>query len=584
MRPNCIDQVAEHWKNQNLLDPVIIDEIIDDLRLKAGDDYLAFKSDEEKLRKAIDKKKYETQLEHFRAKRTRYLNELRSIQFFEYAKGFGPDKIHQALFAFMRGDTSNRVGAGASIDKKQKALLNEILSGMNYEIKRAGLSQHMESKVFDLDIAKELWEIGRKDGKPGASGNKAAKELAKIINKYQHMVVDRMNDAGAYIEKLPGYIVTQTHSAKKIRKQGKDAWVTYMADNLDIEKSFGDVTDAELKLILDDLYHDLSTGNFNSIKGDGSIEVRGGISNLAKRVSQQRKLHFKSADSWYNYNSVYGASGMMEALSRGFEVGTRNISLMEAFGPNPDRGFAEILERAEVYLKLNDPDTHAKFVSNRKKLQATYDTIAGKGEIGVDNMASKATQVALWIQNTSKLGMAAISQLADLGVMPAVMRTTGVSYLEAQGKALGGLFKGKRGAEKRALAESFGVAVDVWTGEIANRVTAVHNDMNWISTSTNWFFKWNGMNWMTQTNKSTAGLMFSNWMGQNKGKAFDALDLETRQTLERYNIDGAKWELMRNTIGTADDGRNYLDPRAIKDITNDAIEALVRNTGDTDAL
>ena len=42
-----------------------------------------------------------------------------------------------------------------------------------------------------------------------------------------------LNSAGAWIAKLPGYIVRQSHDGDRIRKAGLEAWKDFIRDRLD---------------------------------------------------------------------------------------------------------------------------------------------------------------------------------------------------------------------------------------------------------------------------------------------------------------------------------------------------------------
>src|SRR6185369_13801646 len=60
-----------------------------------------------------------------------------------------------------------------------------------------------------------------------------------------------------------------------------------------------------------------------------------GPRNVAKKVSAERVLHFKDADSWLAYNRRFGMGSLSEAVVHSLEMAAQNVGLMRVFGTNP---------------------------------------------------------------------------------------------------------------------------------------------------------------------------------------------------------------------------------------------------------
>jgi hypothetical protein len=76
-----------------------------------------------------------------------------------------------------------------------------------------------------------------------------------------------------------------------------------------------------------------------------------------------------------------------------------------------------------------------------------------------------------------------------------------------------------------------------------------------------------------------AALSHSSYLATQKNKAFADLSPDVTRLLKQYNIDGAKWDLMRLGTMRSADGVQYMTPDAIRTIPRETLEAYITSVG-----
>ena len=428
----------------------------------------------------------------------------------------------------------------------------------------------------DVDIADALWKIG--NDLDTSKLNDQVVDIAKIIQKYQEAARLDANRAGANIGDLPGYIARQSHDSEKIGSAGFDKWVEDILPRLD-PKTFDGVSNEAS--FLRGVFDGLVTGDH--LKSSDGAKPNGfrGPANIAKKVSQERVLHFKDGVAWHEYNQQYGTGNLREAVLRGLDLSGQNTALMRRLGTNPEANLNMAMDIiAEDVRKSGDPAALANFNTARQTMLANrFAEVSGATRIpGNATQARIAANVRAW-QSLSKLGGALLSSFTDLPVAASEMRYQGKNFLGSLGEMTAGLAKGRGSLEQREILSSFGVYADSMRGEIMRRFSADDSVGGKMSRGMSLFFKLNGLSWWTDANKASAGLMMAHNLAQNKGRAWGTMDAGFRRTLGLYDIDAGKWDLLRSMDTRMADGRDYLTADGIGDIPADRIGDYLTSQG-----
>lgn len=459
-------------------------------------------------------------------------------------------------------------GARLSVDARGKGLEGEWHGGIIHDLRGGGHLEILNKGVLDRETARELFELDKDGGKPGVSGSKEARTIAAAIHKYQEAARLRLNRAGAFIAKQAGYIVRQSHDMFKIRKAGYQAWRDHILPRLD-ERTFADVEDRED--FLRGVFNALSSGVHLKAGADG-IEVIAGSGNLAKKVSQERVLHFKDADSWFDYNERFGIGSLSEAVFGGLRRAAQNVALLEVWGPNPRAAFEADLKRLEAKHR-GDPE--ALEALRDERLVNQFDEIDGFVNIPGNPTLARIGASLRAAEVFSKLGGALLSSFNDISTKTAALRRNGINLLEGYGNALGSILEGRTTGERRQIADLIGTGIEGMHGATLSRFSADDGLPGAVSKLQRGFFKLNGLSWWTDAHKTGVGLILARNLDQQRGLKWGDLNEDLRRILGTYDFDERAWDLIRTVEGKAADGQTYLTPDSLRQLDEGTIRAFL---------
>lgn len=470
----------------------------------------------------------------------------------------------EGMMALLGGKHTPVTGALASIDAQGKALVDGMLGKFLNSLEKEGLKEYFTSGKFDVEIARELWELPH--GQPGITGLEEAKQIAALIHTMQNQLVYRQNRAGAFIKLMPGYIVRQAHDMFKIRAAGMDDWVRNTLPLLDAEKTFGTMNP---KHFMEEAYNGFTTGMHYKVKGEDTADSVTyflgfkGPSNLAKKVSQERVLHFKDAESWLQYNNQFGKESLREAIIGGVEHSGRNISLMENLGTNPLNMIDQVLK----VLRSEHKDNPALFDTLKDhNIHNLYMQLDGTAHIPVYHKAAAVGSSIRILQNMAKLGGVVLSSITDIPFQAANLRLNGVSILDAYGNAFTNILRGRGSAEQKEIARLVGVGFEGILKDVASRFSATDTAPGFMAKMNQKYFKLNAMNWWNDSHKTGVALILSNHMAEMRNTAFRELPESMRRVLNQYKIGERDWALVKEVSHQAEDGHWYFTPDKLQSL------------------
>lgn len=575
---DCIDtiQAAAKAAGRELNENEMV-ELVGDLQarikqLQATDGMLGL---EDAALRAADEMGNEVKLAAAIEKRNALLNARRRAELVGYIRSTWSDRPDLGLESFLVGTNVARPGARRSVAAEQKQLSQAYIAGFLHDIEAEGLLPFLTKGDLDADIADSLWRIGM--DKPLDGLSKEAVAIAKIMQKYQETARIDANRAGAFIRKLPGYVVRQSHDPYKIQRAGFQQWRDEILPLLD-ERTFEAGSDVDGFLLatynglVSGVHLKVSTGQPNGFKGPR---------NLAKKVSAERVLHFKDGLAWNQYNKVYGTGSLREAFIGGLDRSGDSTGMMRRLGTNPESNWNAALDELQMDLK-NDPEGLRKFQQDRNGLLKTrFSEVDGTSRMAVNHVGARvAANLRAW-QSMAKLGGAVISAVTDLPVAASEMRYQGKGMLSSMGTLIGGMVKGRKPAEQREILSTLGVFFDSVRGEVVSKFSADDTLGGKMSRAQQLFFKLNGLTWWTDTMRSTSALMMSHHLAYNRTLNWDQMNPDLRRTLELFDFDAGKWDLVRGTGAKLADGREYMTTQGIDDIADADLAGYLASKGRT---
>ena len=536
-------------------------------------------------------------------KRNRVLNELRKQEFRAYVQNFKDP--YQGVVAFLGGVNSPVNGSRLSVAAQINDVFDRTLGGFINDLEDEGVMEYFSPKelfgLFSKEsqeimdergrmIARALWDLDNRVSPSSQKIDPEAIKAAKVIKKYQDELINRQNAAGAWINKLPGYIVRQNHDMGKLQAHGFEGWKAGILELLDEDKTFGDLKPDKWDEHLQEIYEGLSSGEHFHAKGSGEADGLSGFKgfgSLAKKLSKHRKLHFKDADAWFNYNQQFGAQTVQESVIFGFEASSRNAALMENMGPNPDSFYQTMMEELIENNRTNIGAVN-RLRGRSLKQQLPYGSVVpdhlmaevtGKTRVpGSVSMAKIGQTIRNW-NNMTKLGGATISSLTDIPSAVAELRFQGISSNPVDGymKSMKNIMGTLNTKEQQRLARMFGMGMEGQLGDLAARFSADDSLPGKMSGMQQKFFKLNLLSWWTDSNKSGIAFTMSNNLYENRGislSKMEASNPDLHRVLRSFNIEDAEWDIMRET-GFEMGGNGYIAPDQIKNIPDERIRKAI---------
>lgn len=506
-------------------------------------------------------------------KRAAFINARRRAEALAYLRNNWADQPVLGAESFLVGTNVARTGARASVSVEQSQLANSYVGGLLSDLEVAGNLDALSSGAFDDDIARALWQLRR--DKPDTKGiPPVAVDIAKVIDKWQENARINANKAGAMIGKLDNYITKQSHDPLRIRAAGKEEWIKKILPRLTPE-TFTSGTPYEF---LSATYDGFASGvHFKNTGAPAGAFT--GPRNIAKQVSQERVLHFRSAEDWSAYNREFGMGNIRESVIGSLSMLGESTALMKRLGTNPESNWNQVLDKIAKDLKGSPEKLKAFDDARGRMLKNRFMEVDGTTRIPVDGDFARYGSIArAWVNMTS-LGASIASSVTDIPVAASELRYQGRNMLSGMGEMIKGLTQGRKSVEERQVLSMLGVYMEGMRGATTNRFSVDDTLPGQVSKWQNLFFRLNLQSWWTDTHRASSGLSMSNYLAANSVRGFDSLPKELSRALDLYGIDSGRWDLMRSAKLSEANGRHFMTTQDFSSIPDDAISGYLESQG-----
>ena len=591
------------------------DEIINQIKIAQAEQKIS-SIDEINVDKISQEVSEQIKLQKKINKRNAIENEIKGRKYVEYIFDNFNDDPAEGLISILVGTNRRVAGARASVATQQQASVNQLIAGFNAKLKNEKSFQLFDKadKETQRRIVRTMYELNQKKTgmeeqigmkPPVTETNPDIIRLAEAMEGYSEMIRLKLNDRGANISKLWGYIVRQSHDPYLVRdaakvlgknledmddgidpnlKSKKDinynrnykAWRDFVMEKLDQERTFAGVEDIEEFMLF--VYNSLVKNQY--LKSDGAEftfgsrqTARGKDVAKAAGLSAKRVLHFKTADNWFDYNDKFGVGNLKESFFSGLQTAGRNIGIMDTLGTKPADNFNKI--KKAVGNKLNKLGRSTQDLASDAKFDKFLKVVDGS-IYTVENFAvAKYSAIARAIASMAKLGGATVSAAADIGLYGSEMRYQGRSFLGGMAEAVGSLGKIKNTQQKKDIAEGLGFIADNTIYDVAGRYQVGDNLSKGFTKAQRFFFKLNLLSWWTNTLKEGSMLGMANYFAKQKNLAFDLLNPQLKSLFNVYNIDSTKWNIIRKTaMEKADDGKEFINIGLLDQISDADVKKI----------
>lgn len=509
-------------------------------------------------------------------KRNEYLQVKRFTEAYGLITTHYADRPSEGLKALLVGVQSGRVlsrdSAGANIDLLERT----YFSGLIHDISRVeGGMAIIDSGTLDKDISNALWRLSSDEALDGIDPR--AIGIAKAIAKWQEVARTEANMAGAWTGKLRGYITTQTHDPRTISGD-PEGWKAMMRDHADIARMMRETGAESEDALLDGLYEALSTGIHLKSSGKDGRTFGAGLKGMARRLSQERVIHFKSADDWFAYNEKFGGGNLRETVFGHLKNQARATGLMRVLGPSHEATYDNLVSRITAQLKGS---AKAKFADDAKTFKTRYlAEVDGSLDVpGNAPLAYYAAAVRAW-QNMASLGGSVLASVGDLGVMLTGARHLGENGFSMVGKGIGNMFTGVSQVEKLELYADLGLALESMIGKMINSRFSIDDGVpGAVGQMQKAFFTANLQNRWTDSMRASIAEFMASSMARRVDTKFNDLPEMLQSTMRQYGIDSAEWNLLRRGTMMEMDGVKMLTPSQIRNVPDERIAAYLEAKG-----
>lgn len=487
----------------------------------------------------------------------------------------------------------NARGRGLSAEGWGRTRAAQYTEAATRDLYRAGLYKAAGNRNFEREWGAELYELSREaageaDARPGRTGNAQALEIAKIFRRYQALAKANLNKLGAWVGDYSGYITRTMHDSDLVRRDGFEEWRDFIRPRLD-PTTFGD---ADPEKFLRDVWHNLVTGVHENVDGFYKDPAFVGPANLAKKLSQERVLHFKDAESWLDYQGKYSRGSLIEQMFRSFERAAHDEALMSRWGTNPRAEFGADMRYLQTRFHDTDPDAVRELNDRQNRLQNIFDHLDGTAYRPVSGLGARIGSLVRLDESLSKLGMVAFTHLSAGVTKAHVLRHEGLGFLEAYGNFWSSAASRLRAGDRGEFNDLVLAGLEGQHHDIVSRFSLDDALPGKASSLANTFFKWSGLTALLNRQKAGAEWALSRHLGGLVDRRFEDLPEETKRSLSAFDISPDDWHTLRLAPKHPEiDGRKFLTPDAatrstkrLSDAQRDALglklHAYLRDTAD----
>lgn len=379
------------------------------------------------------------------------------------------------------------------------------------------------------------------------------------------------NDAGGKIGLLENWSLPQHHSQLKVSKVGAEKWVADVFPKLDRSKYLNDdgtrMDDAGVQALLRNAWETIATGGISQMQPGAA-----GASMLANRRAYHREIHFKDADGYLDYQAAYGDKSLWGVMTGHIEQLSREVSMLETFGPNPDRTFQLFVERELQRTALLDPRKAAKAQEQARKLASLYDYTTGNTKPVVnEHLAQTFDTLRNWLV-ASRLGSATITALTDEATLHLTAKVNKLPEMQLLQNELAALNPANRMEEN--LANRAGIAVDTMLAHL-NRWGQDNLGPTFSSKMASTVMRASGLEALDGARRRAFGVTMMSALGEmtRKHGSLDRIDPDDLGMLKTKGITEADWQIWRAAeVEKWGAGNGVLTPESIMRIPQDVID------------
>lgn len=445
----------------------------------------------------------------------------------------------------------------------------------NADIYAKGVGQQYFSQLMDTIRAAEPRLLGLLEN-PAAvrdlvfemfgrdTGNAMAKAGATAWAQVTDAMRQRFNAAGGMIRRLDDWHLPQPHDTVRVRQAGVEKWVKDVLPMMDRDRYVHPdgrlFNDSELGDFLAHAWETIQSDGLNKLE-PGKLTGHGARAN---RHADGRQIHFKGPEDYLAYHSEYGRGNVFDALQGHVGAMSRDVGLLETWGPNPEHLFRYF---HDVAAKEGNPDRiwHGVLPVTSRQL---WDNLSGKvGQIGDYAKLGEIAQGVRNIEVMGKLGKAFLSSANDVATLMQTLHYNRLPFFEGITN-----FVRAFGADSAEYANRAGLVAESVITDM-NRWGEKNIGSGWTARLANATMKASLLTAWTDSIRRGFSLTMMGGMGKLSSLEWSSLDNGDRARLDAKGITEADWQIYRMAQLEDWRGSKMMTPESIKSIPLANLEA-----------
>ena len=508
----------------------------------------------------------------------------------------------EGLLAFLEDSRQSIQGAGRGVNSVVEGYKAKYLGELKSRLEESGLMDDFRKDRLEREIFQEFY-------KPGSSGNEKARKIRDIMFALKQDTVEHQNLYGSFIHFLPEHVKRQVYNPSLIKKafgpqrfknvlnfskhltpeeydETFRAFAEFMTPLLDKESTF---KDSEPEKFLRGAFDGIMSGKHGAMEAANGAEINAKFFKagaLAKKISNQRILHFKDGDAAFTVHQLLSDQKLSGGFIAELEKSATNIGLMQMLGPNPKAALETVVDELEYEFSRSGQEKQLKSLQdNKHRLFSALSFLDRSASIPENPTMASATASVISILSQAKLGKLLLFALPDKALLQSTLTRNGVRGMDALVKALRLTKPSNRNERLRLMM--MGGEIKSFMNTVNSRFSTGSEGMipSYIHNSQKFFFNMTGINWMDDVGTDAVIGALVRHVGAMADRSFDELVPELKYMFKSFDISPKEWDVWRSTVYSIDgDGKvvegmsgndNWISPDRFKDIPDNVIDSLL---------
>lgn len=357
------------------------------------------------------------------------------------------------LLAFQADGRSGVV----SVESQARAIRQEAVGRMTDLVDTLGgrLLGLFNNPQANLATVREIFGVN--------TGDASARAAAKVWRETTESLRQRYNAAGGDIGYRADWNLPRDHAAAVVARN-KEKWIDdhmqWVDRNQYVNPDGTLMDDARVREFLTHASMSIITNGASKTE-PGQFKGSGMRANHGKEA---RQIHYKDAEAYIAAQQAYGGKTMLDLMIGHVDGISRDIALIETFGPNSDLAYRTFADKAQMRDTEANVANAEKVAARRKKMDRLFTEVASLHEPPASAAIANGFDTYRALNVAARLGSSVITALTDHGMIGLTAHINKTPVLQTFANEI--RFLNPLNAEHRKLAQRAGLGVNQMIGAL----------------------------------------------------------------------------------------------------------------------